>query len=52
VLNDAPLRQRLRESGLALAATCAWSIVRSQWLGLYAQLTAVRHADLAPVVEE
>jgi glycosyltransferase involved in cell wall biosynthesis len=52
VLRDAPLRERLRDNGLALAAGCAWSVVRDQWLGLYAQLTPTRRGDLEPVVVE
>ena len=52
VLRDAPLRERLRDNGLALAATCAWSLVRAQWLGLYAQLAPALRGDLEPVVVE
>jgi glycosyltransferase involved in cell wall biosynthesis len=52
VLRDEPLRQRLRENGLALAASCAWSVVRAQWLGLYAQLTPTPRGNLEPVVVE
>jgi glycosyltransferase involved in cell wall biosynthesis len=52
VLRSAPLRERLRENGLALARTCDWTVVRAQWLGLYAQLAPTRRRDLEPVVVE
>lgn len=35
VLRDQKLRDALRANGLALARSCSWPVVRSQWLGMY-----------------
>jgi glycosyltransferase involved in cell wall biosynthesis len=43
VLTDEPLRRSLRDSALALANSCSWPVVRSQWLELYEQLALKGH---------
>jgi glycosyltransferase involved in cell wall biosynthesis len=40
VLDDPMLRQRLVSNGLALARSCSWNVVRTQWLELYRSLSA------------
>jgi glycosyltransferase involved in cell wall biosynthesis len=38
VLTDAPLRERLRSEGRALARACSWPNVKQQWLETYREL--------------
>ena len=52
LLDDAPLRDRLRVNALSLARSCAWSVVREQWLDLYDRLSEVGMGRLRPVAEE
>ena len=51
LLRDADLRRELVGNGLALAASCAWPVVKSQWLDLYAQLAGERSATGGPVTQ-
>lgn len=51
LLRDAGLRRELVGNGLALAASCAWPAVKSQWLDLYAQLAGERSATSGPVTQ-
>ena len=44
VLRDPVLQRELVESGLRLARGCAWSVVKDQWLALYARLVKERQA--------
>jgi glycosyltransferase involved in cell wall biosynthesis len=45
VLGDADLRQQLCAAASELAASCSWTVVRNQWLGLYRRLA---HAGASP----
>jgi glycosyltransferase involved in cell wall biosynthesis len=46
VLEDAVLRHTLRANALALAASCGWSAVRTQWLDLYERLAHKRGGSI------
>ena len=42
VFEDSALKRTLRENGLALARSCSWEVVRSQWLNLYQRIVEQR----------